>query len=784
MSDSPFQRLLRELRKRKVFRVAGVYVLVGWLVLQVGDVVVEPLRLPEWTMTLLIVLVALGLPVALVLAWVFDLTSEGLERTDDVEPGTTSFSEPRWVAMALVFLVVVSGAWYLVGRERGRGPEIALDDGTIAVMPFRTAGAASELAYLREGMLDLMATKLTGEGGPRAVDPRTLMSAWRATVDAETTDLPPEEARALARRLGAGRVLLGEVVSAPGRVVLSASILDTETGRASGPVSVEGRSDSVTALVDELAAGLLSVEAGENERRLAQLTSTSLPALRAYLQGQAASRRGRYREARRHYETALELDPTFALAGIRLNMAAGWIGGLDHVERQALEVAWHARHRLGPGDRALLDAEVGPRYPLAFSRAEALVGWERAVEAVPDRAEAWQLYGDQFFHFGRILEVPDAERRAAAAMARSLELDSALVGSLMHLIQLAAHDGDTARVRDLAARYLTRDTAGEGAQFVRWRAAASLGDSATLNAMARRLDALSPGTLFWITIAAQEEGFGIETAQRAARVDYQRAGLRRERERAGLVLCRTLLNRGRPAEALEVSESLMDVMDPALVLSTRVIDGLYGHGDSAAADAAARELTRSRAPDLADSTEDRLMQYATACALGQWHLWREEIQAALPHIERLTDARSLHNPEVRVPEAAACLTLLRAIRAAVEERPDAARRVAEADSMMHTYPPFLLSPYHAAVVRLQDRYGSTERALAAARSRVRWSPRTLHQLGALLEEEGRLAAELGRQEEAIRAYRHYLTLRADPEPAVAGRVEAVRRALESLIAER
>jgi hypothetical protein len=69
MSDSPLQRLLSELRRRRVFRVAAVHLVAAWLVLQVGDVVVEPLRLPPWTLMLLIVLAGLGFPVALGLAW-------------------------------------------------------------------------------------------------------------------------------------------------------------------------------------------------------------------------------------------------------------------------------------------------------------------------------------------------------------------------------------------------------------------------------------------------------------------------------------------------------------------------------------------------------------------------------------------------------------------------------------------------------------------------------------------------------------------------------------------
>jgi len=78
MGHSSFRQLLSELKRRRVYRVAVVYVVVGWVLLQLGNIVVEPLRLPGWTMPLLIVFLLLGFPVAVILAWAFDITPEGV----------------------------------------------------------------------------------------------------------------------------------------------------------------------------------------------------------------------------------------------------------------------------------------------------------------------------------------------------------------------------------------------------------------------------------------------------------------------------------------------------------------------------------------------------------------------------------------------------------------------------------------------------------------------------------------------------------------------------------
>ncbi|MGH7720657.1 MAG: serine/threonine-protein kinase, partial [Gemmatimonadaceae bacterium] len=105
-----------------------------------------------------------------------------------------------------------------------------LDQNLVAVSPFRISGADPSLAYLREGMLDLLAAKLNGEGGPRAVDPRTVLSAWRSAGATAGADVPQRAMLRTAAGLGAGQLLLGGVVGAPGRLVITASLLSVPGG--------------------------------------------------------------------------------------------------------------------------------------------------------------------------------------------------------------------------------------------------------------------------------------------------------------------------------------------------------------------------------------------------------------------------------------------------------------------------------------------------------------------------------------------------------------------------
>src|SRR6266705_1966781 len=125
-------------------------------------------------------------------------------------------------AVGVVVALTIAGiaVWKLGGR---RVPSGRVDANVVAVLPFRVSGADASLGYLREGMVDLLAAKLTGEGGPRASDSRSVLAAWRRAGGADGEDLPEDRGLEVARRVGAGNTLLGAVVGTSNRLVLRAS---------------------------------------------------------------------------------------------------------------------------------------------------------------------------------------------------------------------------------------------------------------------------------------------------------------------------------------------------------------------------------------------------------------------------------------------------------------------------------------------------------------------------------------------------------------------------------
>jgi eukaryotic-like serine/threonine-protein kinase len=699
-------------------------------------------------------------------------------------------------AGALVLALVAGYLWW-------PKPAVGLDPKLVAVVPFRVGGAAPALGYLREGMIDLVAARLTGQGGARAADPGSVMAAWRNAGGSETGDLPSRAVLDLARRLGAAQVLLGGVVGTPDHIALNASLLPVQGGNARAEARVEGIADSLPQLVDRLIAQLITEEA-EASHGLEGLVNRPLPALQLYLEAQAAYRRGDYPDAVVRYERALDLDSTFAMAALRLASAAGWTSA-PGAGRRGLELAWGSRDRLSPRDQALLLANVGPNYPATSTLAQYLAAWERAVELAPDQAERWYELGDVYFHEGWYLEIESTWRRAADAFRRSEALDSG-TAPLGHLMELAWLDADdTAAVRRLGALYLARDSSGELLDFYRWRIAEGLHEERSLAALRATYRQMPLPSLWRIMNHAVLDGSRLEDADSAAVAIRAKAARSADWQRSKTYLHAFEINRGRPAAALaDTARPDEAEYAPHTALYQRVLDALYGDGDSANGSEAARELARMAGRPLPEAGDARAVAQMDLCVAALWRLSHGEPGGAAQAIARLRASTPDDSPASR-PSNAVCAALLEAKLAASSGAPSGTAALEQLDSLMRSGPggsrngppiSFTLSPAYVRstvgvspvgfedfanleVAHLRERQGDNRSALVAVRRRP-YSYHLTDYLATHLREEGRLAALMGDRPGAIRAYRHYLALRSNPEPALRPAVESVRSELAKL----
>lgn len=362
---------------------------------------------------------------------------------------------PRHIAIAGIAGLLVAAALLLSPLR----PVTAVSASRVAVLPFavRTVGGtgaasarlAGDVSWLREGLASLVAASLDGAGTLRTTDPRAVLGA----VARQHDPLDTESAREIATGLGDGLFVTGEVMQAGAALHVSAALHDASHDDPLARATVSGTADSLFAMVDQLTAQLLSQRpAGPAEQlqRVAAVTTPSLPALKAYLQGEEQYRTGRYAAAFESFQHAIADDSAFALAHYRLAKTATWAGiwSWDSIVAGSARAVHHER-RLARRQRLLVEAFD------AWMRGDAdNAEWRyrQVVASSPDDVEAWYELGEVLFHCNPLRGRPAAESRAAFERTLALEPDHR--GALVHLLRVSAMEHRAAERDSLIARAL------------------------------------------------------------------------------------------------------------------------------------------------------------------------------------------------------------------------------------------------------------------------------------------------------------------------------------------
>jgi tetratricopeptide (TPR) repeat protein len=461
-------------REARLPRVLLAYLGASAALLWLTGFLRERFGLPDWMLPGAVVLLLIGLIVLGATAWVqsHPMTVARVEREELPGSWELDLRELRqsvvrgklphltWSRSILGGVVAFSllfglAGLYVIVQDRGRtfGPPVAIAGDAapgIAVLPFSVNDAS--LAKWREGMVDLLATNLDGITGLRTIDSRTVLARWRESVSGEQ---PPDLATSLevARRTGARYALVGSAVSSGAGMRLAADVYEVATGKSLGEGQVEGSADSIFGLVDRLSIEVLqAVLKGKGGDlggvKLARATTTSLPALKAYLDGEVLLRRSDFDGAIAAYQRAVEADSTFALALYRLSNAYGWAESiLSELPSQMGARAARFADRL-PEREALL-----VRANLALDRGtfDGLEPLRQAVRRYPDDPEAWYFLGDTYHHLG--MEALAEPGEASRAFSKAIELDPTFAPAYIHLIENAFYDADSALAAKLVGTY-------------------------------------------------------------------------------------------------------------------------------------------------------------------------------------------------------------------------------------------------------------------------------------------------------------------------------------------
>jgi hypothetical protein len=325
-------------------------------------------------------------------------------------------------------------------------------------------------------------------------------------------------------------------------------------------------------------------------------------------------------------------------------------------------------------------------------------------------------------------------------------------------------------VRRLATTALAADSTAVESGYFRWVLASASRDSVALASARSRFAQMDAMSLINLVNNSQEMGLGWEDAQRAIAALRAGAPTSAQKEEGPSILAHVLaLNRGRPGEAMRATRTMAE-HDPRESLNWRVLDALYWDGDSAAGAQAARELGPYAKAPPAGTIADREVHFRDLCVEQQWRLAHGDSTATRAAIRRLQGSYHL------------CAAVLEAWLAAIGTRSHAALSLDRLDSLLLTgMGGEATLPANIIAARLHEAMGDSRAALAAIRRRTYGFQPWF--LSTYLREEGRLAARTGDTTGAIAAYRHYLSLRSDPEPTVRPDVELVRSDLSGLVAE-
>jgi hypothetical protein len=650
-------------------------------------------------------------------------------------------------------------------------PNTSLDDNLIAVMPFRTGVVAAERHALVAGIPDAFAIVVNGDFGPRIADVGGTHARWASLAGPDSL-LTGEQQLAIARDLGAGRLVRGYVTETDAGIQLDAELLAVP----SGAVVVSRKAVEGTewfSLLDELITTLIVRGFGDRpggwsffRERVPVLGQYDPRAVQAYLAGLYECRNGTQQEKSRLFREALRLDSTFAWAGLASYSCGEWLQ--DSAEAR---VAWEQRHRFGVADQLWIRALIGPLFGGVPTASAAIAAWDSLTRLVPDRASAWGELAEELEYFGAIAGEPRWLTRARRAIDRSMGLTrDTTVWHLRRSLHIAILQRDTARIRE----DLNRLAVGRA---LAWHVAHLLGERTdTIAILSSR-----PTQLAWAVRYALALGRGVELADSAAvrlaeTGDWSRLRSAWRRARGDYAAWRSARD--------AYYEDLPEVT--AAVLRLRDVLFLGEQPDAAARESA--ELLATVTSGHAGTEHSADDAARARCWGALWRTRHGDTTGAAQVGERLRTT-------VEPPHRFAVCALLVEVLAANGER-QSLELIRRLDTLVRAAPFPLetwedpprddLTQYvdNLVLARLLSAAGDTAAALAAARRRYR-AAHLVHldiTLVDMLREEGRLAAAVGDTTGAIAAYEHYLALREDPDPPWRAQWDSVRAELSALVA--
>jgi len=424
MSEKP--SFFAELKRRNVYKVAVAYAVLAWLLIQIASQVFPFFEIPNWAVRFVVLAIIIGFPIALILAWAFELTPEGVKRTEVADAAHERSRGAVWIYVVAIGAALSVGL-FVLGHYMAPNKQSGLAElpgKSLAVLPFANLSGNPENAYFAAGIQDEIITRLAKIGQLKVVSCLTTQRFKSA----------PDDLPAIARQLGVANVLQGSVQRTADAVRVNVQLVKAETDthlwadtfdrKLTDVFQIE--SDIAKTIAEKLQAKLT----GSEERAISVKPTANVEAHQLYLKGRYIWNRRtaeNLKKALNYFEEAAQKDPDYALAYVGIADACGLfpVYGAGAPQEYLPRAKGAAEKALALDDSlAEAHASMGLVHYCYFNGMESAKEFERAIELNPNYATAHHWYGRLTLVMLGQLD------RAMAETKRAYELDP--VSSIIH----------------------------------------------------------------------------------------------------------------------------------------------------------------------------------------------------------------------------------------------------------------------------------------------------------------------------------------------------------------
>jgi TolB-like protein len=382
-----------ELKRRNVYKVAIAYAVVAWLLIQIATQVFPFFEIPNWAVRLIVLVIIVGFPIALIIAWAFELTPEGLKRTEVADELPKKSSRNRAWIYVVIIAGVISASLFFLGRYTATSKQsvsVELPAKSIAVLPFESLSEDKANAYFADGIQEEILTRLSKIADLKVIS-RTSTQQYQSK---------PGNLAEIAKQLGVANILEGSVQKAADQVRVNVQLIQVASDSHLWADTYDRKLVDIFGVESEIAKAIAeSLQAkltGGEQRALAVKPTNNSEAYDAYLRGLAFQARtstapDNLEKAVGFYERAVQLDPAFALAWARLSRANAqtYFGGLDTTpaRRDATERALNTAQKLQPNSPETLLAQAYYQYWVLRDYELAKATFGRVRELLPGSSD-------------------------------------------------------------------------------------------------------------------------------------------------------------------------------------------------------------------------------------------------------------------------------------------------------------------------------------------------------------------------------------------------------------